>query len=229
MASSSLTLLCKPGSDGVKLGDCPFTHTVRMVLSLKGLGHTLAPTKPEDKPAWLLEKHNGALPCLVSDAGSGEGSVTDTTTIIKHIDETYPTPEAAGGAPLGASPNDAAADATGAFFGGVARYLKNTDDSKDAELLAGLKEQLKKLEDYLKTAGTPYLGGSVLGMADCSLAPKLFVMDVAGKHFKAFELDTSEFPLIAAYKERFFQSEAFKSTMYPTEEMLYGWGKARGQ
>ena len=60
---TAMDLYTKAGPDG-SVGDCPFSHTVRMVLAVKGLQCTVHPCAPDQKPAWLVQDLGGKMPCL---------------------------------------------------------------------------------------------------------------------------------------------------------------------
>ena len=201
-------LYCKPSKDGLNVGDCPFTQFARMAMEVAGKDYELKPTKKDEKPAWLLEDHGGAMPCLFMD----EGALADSGKIAE--------------AALPPNAEDLKSkDATSSLFGAIARFIKNTDDDKDPDLLKNLGAQLIKLEKRLEEV--PYLSGDAIGLTDCSVSTKLYVLLVAGKHFKKFELSEPAFPLTTAYVAKLFDSDVFKKTMYPEEEMLHGWAEAR--
>ena len=48
------------------VGDCPFSHAVRMLLRAKGLDARCAlhPCAREQKPEWLVRDFQGKMPCL---------------------------------------------------------------------------------------------------------------------------------------------------------------------
>ena len=223
----SRVLLCKPGSDG-GLGDCPFTHYAMMTMALTGVMDDVKvmPCSQDDKPAWLLEHHGGSLPCLVSDHVTGAGAVIDSGTIAQFVDGTCGQSKLSSGAA-----NEQAFEVSGPLFGAIAKFIKNTDDSKDEDLAASLDEQLGALEAFLVNQDTPlqFLSGDASpGLADASIAPKLFVLQVAGGHYKNYALDTSKFPSVAEYQARVFALSAFQSTKPRESEVLHGWGQARG-
>jgi len=213
LGSTMPVLYCKPGKDGASVGDCPFTHYSRMALELAGNDYQLKPTTKEAKPEWLLEKHNGAMPCLALSE-DGEGAVAESSKIAA--------------AALPPSETDSASlEATSSFFGAIARYLKNTDG--DAALKEKLDEALLKLDARLAEVPGPFLSGTdTLGLADCSVATKLYVLLEAGNHFNGFTLDAAKFPHVKAYVDAVFASDVFLKTQYPKDEMIHGWAEARG-
>ena len=122
---------------------------------------------------------------------------------------------------------------------------------------------VRKRAGYL--GGMTMAGGPGLGMADCSLAPKLYHLQVAGRHYhprfmrEAFDATVEEkaegaageggtskdpqdakeggsakspsLPLrlgaIKAYMEALFQHPTFLETVYPEDQVIWGWGNAR--
>jgi len=210
-------LFCKPSVDGTKVGDCPFTHFARMALELGCKGYTACPTKPEDKPQWLLDKYGGSMPCL-APSEDGEGAISESAAI------------AATGMPP--TPADDAALATAKpLFLGIAKLIKNTEadgEGADPGLREGLEATLQALDAHLSAAGTPYLAGESPGLADCSVATKLYVIDIAAAHFKSFRLNEEKYPALAAYRTRVYELPAFRKTKYDEADSIAGWGQARG-
>ena len=218
--ASSAALLCKPSyADPTKVGDCPFTHFVRFSFAIAGKPYTVAPTKPEDKPQWLLDNFNGSMPCFAPNGiADGTGAVADSVTIAK--------------AALPPSPADevslAAADG---FFPSIAKLVKNTEaagQGADPDLRAALTTALGKLDAHLSTVGTPFFGGDQPGLSDASIATKLFVISTAAAHYKDFMLDVNAMPTLAAYYKKIGEHPAFASTVYDAADAITGWGHARG-
>jgi glutathione dehydrogenase/transferase len=63
--------------------------------------------------------------------------------------------------------------------------LKSTDESAVKE--AALVEELEKLDKHLRENG-PFLKGGKVSAGDLSLAPKLYHMETALKHFKVIAI-----------------------------------------
>ncbi|KAK7250156.1 chloride channel [Aureococcus anophagefferens] len=64
-------LFCKPATDGVSVGDCPFTHYARMALAIAGMEYIETPLAPGDKPGGISKSTAGPCP-----AGRRGGSTT---------------------------------------------------------------------------------------------------------------------------------------------------------
>ena len=84
------------------------------------------------------------------------------------------------------------------LFPAVAQLLKNVDaegTEADAAVREGLDAALGAIERYL-VASPPgsFLSGEAPGLADCNVATKLFLVDVAAKHFKGYVLDAAALP-----------------------------------
>ena len=207
-------LYCKPGKDGKSIGDCPFTQYSRMAMEVAGKTYEVRPTAKDAKPQWLLDNHGGSMPCLAMDE-TGTGAVSESSKIASNA--------------LPPTDGDTASlDATSSLFGAIAKFLKNTDDAKDPELLVNLETALSKLDDRLKVVTGPYLSNAeTLGLADCSVATKLFVLQVAGNHFKKFTVDPVKFPNVSQYMTTVFDSESFLKTKYSDDDMIFGWSQAR--
>ena len=66
-------------------------------------------------------------------------------------------------------------------------------------------------------------------LLDCSVAPKLFHLDVALAHFhpESHAKVKEMFPGLAAYAQTVFDQDAFKDTAYPKGTVVWGWTTAR--
>lgn len=211
MAASAPTklLYCKASRDGAQVGDCPFTHYARMAMEVGGVSYELKPTK--NKPEWL-----GSMPCLAVSPDGAEAISESSVIAAKALPPS--------------DIDEASLEATKSLFGAVAKYVKNTDPSADEELLQNVLVALESLEARLKDLGTVFLSGTddQPGLSDCSVATKLYVLTVAGGHYKDFALPKDRYPLVHKYIQDLDQCDAFSTTKYPAEEMIFGWGEARG-
>ena len=70
--------------------------------------------------------------------------------------------------------------------------------------------------------------GEQLTLLDCSLAPKLYHMQIGLDGFKnnAINIDV-QYPAIKSYMDTMFTRSSFEKTIYPKETVLWGWGNAR--
>jgi glutathione S-transferase len=224
-----MTLYVKAGPDGTSLGDCPFAQFVRMVLEVKGLEYELKPCVQDTKPGWLIEFYDGKMPAL----RHRKECYVESDTIAAYIDFFFPKPEL--------TPNNdilanAATAATDGLFPAIAQYIKHIPDGDeiDAQKKENLLSVLNKLNDHLSLPSRtgPYLvgDGNAIRTNDCKLAPMLYHMSVAIPAYKgeAFESLLVDFPFISTYADHMFNVDpSFRSTVYPPEVILWGWGNAR--
>ena len=152
----------------------------------------------------------------------------ESSNIAQYLDEKFPDPPLEKGfsEPLSVD----AQNATTKIFPSLAKLLKNKefDYYSEKALLASLKDFEAFLEQ--ERGGGEFLLGNKISMIDCSLAPKLYILDVATKHFypdthKKFE----EFKCVQKYMKQIFATKAFKTTKYAPEVMIAGWEAAREQ
>jgi glutathione S-transferase len=222
--ASALQLHVKAGPDGRSIGDCPFAHAVRLAAGAKGLPVDVHPHAPDAKPAWLLDNHEGKMPCLVD----GADIITESRRIAAFLDERYPPS-------LSGLPGIEAAEAAAQpVFGAFARYCKSCKEGSltaenvaaESELKKALLLHLCTLDAHLAVAAKPYACGEAFSTADAFLLPALYHIKVAGKAFKGFEIPV-QFMALHAYMEHAMATSLFTESA-PTPEMVrWGWATAR--
>ena len=223
---------CKAAADTIRAGDCPFTSTCCMALASKGIPFTLKPRTKENKDEWhLKEPYNGSMPCLKSMDGSF--IITDSASIVKFIDENLGEVSQRGafGGVEGAawkSKNDLG------LFPAVAKYLKNTDPSKDTVLEETLKEKLSQLDSMIEVSGGPYILGGDISVVDFFTASTLYHLQSAceplkGKKFE--DLVHIGYASLQAYVIMLVSLPAYTKgvLLYTAEDVVYGWRQARGE
>eukprot|EP00434_Breviolum_minutum_P027456 symbB.v1.2.024274.t1/scaffold2284.1/size83445/2 len=214
------TLFTKAAPDGVSLGDCPFSHAVQIALKVKGVDYDVVPCGPTNKPPWLLQEVAGQMPCVVHQ---GVPHV-ETTQILKWIEMTFPGPS------LSVPEDYSELVSRASILPAVADYTKNTDSSKDDELLVTLQMSLTRLRMHLFSLpiGTRYACGDGLTLADCELLAALYVIQSATASLKGWSLN--ELPPndeVRQYYERAAALPAFSQTCYPPSVGVQGWTMAR--
>lgn len=214
------TLYTKAGPRGVSLGDCPFSHSVQMALRLKDVDYNVVPCTAETKPAWLVEEVGGKMPCVCHD---GVPHV-ETSDILAWIDTEFAGPSLA----VPAEMTEALAGGFG-LFPAIAKFTKNTDDSKDGDLRGSLTEALGRLRAHLSARQTEFLCGPDPTLADCNLLPKLYVLEHATAHYKVESPwgELAEGDAVREYFERGLGLGAFTETAYTPDVGIWGWGEAR--
>ncbi|XP_002735493.1 uncharacterized protein LOC100367522 [Saccoglossus kowalevskii] len=212
-----IELFVKAGTDGKSLGDCPFSHRIQMILQLKGLEYKLIPVNMKIKPRGFLDiSPAGKVPVLTHDGGR----MDDSTAIAEYLETTFPEPKLR-------ADNVAADNAGDRLFHKFAAVLKNRDASAEVHLKNALLTEVRKLNNFLSNSPGVYLDGDTLKLPDCNILPKLYHLKVAAKHFKDFEIP-DEMDVLKTYMATAFQTEVFKTTAYPEEEIINGWADHLG-
>jgi len=233
-----MTLYIKPGPDGKSVGDCPFAHFVRMVLAEKNLEYDLIPCTPDNKPNWLIEEYGGKMPAL----RHRKECYVDSEVIAQYLDFFFVEPELSPGKGKGGEDNMAkATEAVEGFFPAMAKYIKyrSNGDEEDMVRRSVLEERLQALEDHLSDAlrmtssgegevGGPYIvgNGKQFTLLDCSLAPKLYALDVCLTEVKGWSTDElqSKYPHVRKYMNALFERPSFQTTVeYGKETVVWGW------
>ena len=220
--AGGMTLYVKPAEDGKSVGDCPFAHFVRMVLAEKGLECDLVPSTPENKPQWLLDDYGGKMPAL----RHRKECYVDSEVIAQYLDFFFKEPELS----VGGKATEEASVAVDGFFPAMAKFTKHSPngDAEDKEKQAALEAKLQTLEDHLSNEARtgPYLvgDGETLTLLDCSMAPKLYAMDVCMKEMKDGAVDLTKYPKLRKYMDDLFARPSFESTVeYGPETVVWGW------
>ncbi|KAL7484947.1 hypothetical protein ACHAW6_010552 [Cyclotella cf. meneghiniana] len=218
-----MALYVKPAQDGKSVGDCPFAHFVRMVLHEKGLEYELLPTTQENKPNWLLEGYGGKMPAL----RHRRECYVDSDVIAQYLDFFFQEPKMS---IIGKEATQASAAVDG-FFPAMAKFLKHSPngDEEDKEKQAALEEKLQILEEHLCQSGRtgPYLvgDGEQFALLDCSMAPKLYAMDICLEKIKDNPIDLKgKYPAVRKYMDAVFARQSFQDTVeYGPETVVWGW------
>lgn len=218
-----MTLYVKPAEDGTSIGDCPFAHFVRMVLAEKGLECDVVPATPANKPQWLLDDYGGKMPAL----RHRRECYVDSEVIAQYLDFFFKEPELSAGGP---GDTEKAAEAVEGFFPAMARFTKHgtNGDEADKEKQATLEGKLQALEEHLSGEGRTgaYLvgDGEAFTLLDCSMAPKLYAMDVCLKEIKDGAVDLEKYSNVRKYMDDLFARPSFQSTVeYGPETVVWGW------
>lgn len=217
-----MTLYVKPAEDGKSVGDCPFAHFVRMVLAEKGLEYDLVPSTQEAKPQWLVDDYGGKMPAL----RHRRECYVDSEVIAQYLDFFFREPELS----VGGEETEKATQAVDGFFPAMAKFTKHSPngDEEDKEKQAALEGKLQTLEEFLGAEGRtgPYLvgNGEQFTLLDCSMAPKLYAMDVCLKEIKGGAIDLEKYPKVRKYMDDLFARPSFQSTVeYGPETVVWGW------
>lgn len=224
-----MTLYVKGGpEDGGEdsIGDCPFAHSIRMVLEEKGLEYKVQPLLEGSKPSWLVDFYEGKLPAL----RHRKECYVESFVIMEYLEFFFP-------APVSLKPRDRSTEIVlDGFFPAVAQYLKGKEEEEEEdtnEKLENLQAKLSILEDHLLSNGgdAMYLcGDDQFTLLDCRLVPQLYHLHTASQEYKNGIPNLSEsYPTLWKYYEAAKARPSFVNTMYPAETIIWGWGNARSE
>uniref|UniRef100_A0A8D2JVY9 Chloride intracellular channel protein n=1 Tax=Theropithecus gelada TaxID=9565 RepID=A0A8D2JVY9_THEGE len=211
-------LFVKAGSDGAKIGNCPFSQRLFMVLWLKGVTFNVTTVDTKRRTGTVQKLcPGGQLPFLLY----GTEVHTDTNKIEEFLEAVLCPPRYPKLAALNPESNTAGLD----IFAKFSAYIKNSNPALNDNLEKGLLKALKVLDNYL-TSPLPeevdetsaedegvsqrkFLDGNELTLADCKLLPKLHIVQVACKKYRGFTIP-----------EAFREGHRYLSNAYPREEFV---------
>lgn len=218
MSDPRFQLYVKAGNDGACIGDCPFSQRSNMYCCLKGIAADvkIIPIDFRAKPESFLKlTKTGTTPVLVDT--QSDTVITDSAEISEYLNKTFPEPAI--------QPSEGAViDAASGIFPKFAAFMKNKDPALEETVKTALINELGKLNEFLKTNTNrgKFLVCDELCEVDCQTLPKLRHVQVAGKHYKGFEIP-EEFKELKEYIAAGESHEVFRSTCAPDEEIIYGW------
>ena len=130
---------------------CPFSQRLEILLSLKGLGdsvafHVVDITRP--RPGWLLEKTRGttALPVLETPEG---GIIKESMVILRYLEDVFPDPPVAQGDPYRRAVENMLITQESDFGMWGYRYVMNADPARREEFRQGMLDRYARLDDFL--------------------------------------------------------------------------------
>ncbi|KAM9795335.1 chloride intracellular channel protein 2 [Neosynchiropus ocellatus] len=214
----SIELFIKAGHDGEKVGNCPFSQRLFMVLWLKGVKFTVTTVDMQKKPEELKDLAPGANPPFLLYNGILK---TDFIKIEEFLEQTLAPPMYPQLTPVNKESFDVGAD----IFAKFSAFIRNSPNNSFQE--KGLLREFKRLDDYLNsplpeeidhnsretvTVSTrKFLDGDRLTLADCNLLPKLHVIRVAAKKYCDFDIP-AQFTGVWRYLQNANKREEFKET-----------------
>nr|XP_056716510.1 chloride intracellular channel protein 3 [Euleptes europaea] len=224
--SSKIQLFVKASDDGETIGHCPFCQRLFMILLLKGVPFTLTTVDTKRSLDVLKDFAPGAqLPVLLYD---GE-SKTDTNKIEEFLEETLGPPNF----PSLVTKYKESSIAGNDVFHRFSAYIKNPVPAQDEALQKNLLKALLKLDKYLNTpleyelvrdpqlsiSRRRFLDGDQMTLADCSLLPKLNIVNVVCQHYRQFGIP-EELHGLWRYLNNAAEEKEFKYTCPNTEEIV---------
>ena len=130
---------------------CPFSQRLEILLSLKGLGdsvafHIVDITRP--RAGWLLEKTRGttALPVLETPEG---GIIKESMVILRYLEDVFPDPPVAQSDPYRRAVENMLIAQESDFGMWGYRYVMNADPARREEFRQGMLDRYARLDDFL--------------------------------------------------------------------------------
>ena len=130
---------------------CPFSQRLEILLSLKGLGdsvafHVVDITRP--RAGWLLEKTRGttALPVLETPEG---GIIKESMVILRYLEDVFPDPPVAQSDPYRRAVENMLIAQESDFGMWGYRYVMNADPARREEFRQGMLDRYARLDDFL--------------------------------------------------------------------------------
>ncbi|CAN0244759.1 chloride intracellular channel protein 5-like isoform X2 [Lampetra fluviatilis] len=217
-----IELFVKAGTDGERIGNCPFSQRLFMLLCLKKAEFKIVLVDPRRKPASLAKLAPGTQPPFLTYNG---GVKTDTIKIEEFLEDVLCPPRYPKLVANNPESNTAGSD----VFAKFSAFIKNTSSANNDALEKALLKALGRLDDFLATPlpdeeavegedGTPgtsstrsFLDGERLTLADCNLLPKLHTVQVVLRKFKGMEIP-AQFTGIARYLKHACAQPEFTDT-----------------
>lgn len=159
---------------------CPFSHRIRLILSLKKIPYDVVNINVFNKPEWYLQLNpEGKVPTFVDADGK---VVTDSVAIANYLDEKYPDPPLYNNAMKAYDLEllELYSKITTVFHKCIRttitandiRVHRNEDANRSLDEVIGiLSEVLIEYENDLESRGTIYFGGDQPGMLDILMWP----------------------------------------------------------
>lgn len=110
------------------------------------------------------------------------------------------------------------------MFSTFGAWIKNKEESNNAELEVAFTAELQKINDYLGRHSWIFLCSDQWSIADCTFVPQLYHIKTVAEHYLGYTKH-QEMPNLVRYMEAVFSTEEFEATSYPQEYIIQGWAK----
>ncbi|EGW12402.1 Chloride intracellular channel protein 3 [Cricetulus griseus] len=219
--TTKLQLFVKASEDGESVGHCPSCQRLFMVLLLKGVPFTLTTVDTRRALDVLKDFAPGSqMPILLYD-----GDVkTDTLQIEEFLEATLRPPDFPSLAPRYRESITAGNDIFHKFSAFIKNPVPTQDNGEtqarrlDSYLRAPLDHELAQ-EPQLRESRRRFLDGDQFTLADCSLLPKLHIVDTVCAHFRQMPIP-EELCGVRRYLDSALQEKEFKYTCPHSAEIL---------
>lgn len=208
---SNITLFVKAGADNIRYGACPFCQRLFMLLIIKGqlipeLKFRVVTVNLAKAPVEFRRNSLRRVPAILD----GEIASDNIDDIHQYLDDYYPTPQLN-------YDNIEAETACNDLFQKFCFYIKEV--SKDSNYLLN---ELKKLNDYLKSKGTQFLCGDTLTQLDIEVLPKLHNIRIAARYLKDFVIP-AHLTQLWLFLKRGYSCNSFVESCPSDQEIILHW------
>jgi glutathione S-transferase len=195
---------------------CPFAERARLALSAKGIKCDVINCHLKNKPKFLTDAHpNGQVPVLLHNGKV----ILESEIIVEYVDQAFPD--------QGKSlyPKDPAERASArahiTYFGQkvIPQFYKSQTQSESREEETGkLLDALERwVEEPLRKAGTPYLGGQNYNTVDVNTWPWIERID-AKVQLGLLSLPEDRFPNLTSYIKRMKTTPGVAEVVHSAED-----------
>ncbi|KAM4695888.1 chloride intracellular channel protein 3 [Rhinophrynus dorsalis] len=221
-----IELFVKASDDGESIGNCPFCQRLFMILMFKGAPFTLTTVDMKRAPEVLKILAPGSQPPFLLYNNEVK---TDTNKIEEFLEETLGPPRYPKMIPKYRESITAGND----VFQRFSAYIKNQLASHEETLQKNMLKSLVLLDFYLKTplqhelkhnpkltiSKRKFLDGDELTLPDCSLLPKLHIINTVCREYRRFEIP-KDLMGITRYMRNAEELNVFKYTCPNAGEIL---------
>lgn len=189
---------------------CPYSQRASLVLAAKHIPHHKIYIDLSEKPEWYTDfSPLGKVPAVQLTAVPGQPTVVESLVIAEYLDEQYPVHQLFPADPLRKAQDKILIERLTPTIKAVYPLLFTIDPPEDA--LPKFENALDVFEVELTKRGTPYFGGTQIGMVDYMIWP-WFERFPALKHVlpERYELDKTRFAKLLNWTDLMANDEAIK-------------------
>ncbi|XP_029941440.1 chloride intracellular channel protein 3 [Salarias fasciatus] len=216
----AIELFIKASDDAESVGNCPFSQRLFMILWLKGPKFRITTVDMKRAPDVLKDLAPGSQPPFLIYNGEVK---TDTNKIEEFLELALAPPHYPTLSCKYRESNNVGED----VFRKFSAYIKNPTQALEKKFLATLVD----LNIYLETplpheldqnssiSARRFLDGDTLSLADCNLLPKLNIVKVICREYRAFTIP-SELKGLTRYLECAYKQDQFRYTCPRDQEII---------
>lgn len=179
---------------------CPYAQRARLILSAKKVKYDKVNVDLNNKPDWFFDiNFYGEVPVIIHNGKN----VYESLICAEYLEEAFPQPKL-----FSSDPYQRALERI--YFnhwtkkGNPAFYSLLKAGCLDPELTARFDQQIDKMEEFLRVAGTPYFSGSKVGFSDYMTWPWFERIPMMGD-ITGYKMSEEKFPLLTQWVQRMWK------------------------